>query len=93
MQHTPDALSTFIRFLQLRSSSLRTQQEYVRWVTRLAKHCGVVCASLLSQESIMPGVAWALTTVRTIEVAGVDLHGADQKLSARVCEVGAFLAL
>jgi len=53
MQHTPDALSTFIRFLQLRSSRLRTQQEYVRWVTQLAKHGGVACASLLSQEEVL----------------------------------------
>jgi hypothetical protein len=43
--------------------------------------------------SIMPGVDRALATARSIKVAGVDLHGADQKLIARVCEVGPFLAL
>ena len=43
--------------------------------------------------SITPGVDRALATARTIEVSGVDLHGADQKLTARVCEVGPFLAL
>jgi hypothetical protein len=43
--------------------------------------------------SIMPGVNRALATARSIEVTGVDLHGADQKLIARVCEVGPFLAL
>ena len=43
--------------------------------------------------SIMPGVDRALATARTIEVTGEDLHGADQKLVARVCEVGPFLAL
>jgi hypothetical protein len=43
--------------------------------------------------SIMPGVDRALATARSIEVAGVDLHGAEQKLTARVCEVGPFLAL
>lgn len=43
--------------------------------------------------SIMPGVDRALATARSIEVTGVDLHGADQKLVARVCEVGPFLAL
>jgi hypothetical protein len=43
--------------------------------------------------SIMPGVDRALATARSIEVTGVDLHGADQKLIARVCEVGPFLAL
>jgi hypothetical protein len=43
--------------------------------------------------SIMPGVNRALATARSIKVTGVDLHGADQKLIARVCEVGPFLAL
>ncbi len=43
--------------------------------------------------SIMPGVDRALATARSIEVTGVDLHGAAQKLTARVCEVGPFLAL
>jgi hypothetical protein len=43
--------------------------------------------------SIMPGVDRALATARSTEVTGVDLHGADQKLVARVCEVGPFLAL
>lgn len=43
--------------------------------------------------SIMPGVDRALATARSIAVTGVDLHGADQKLLARVCEVGPFLAL
>ncbi len=41
--------------------------------------------------SIMPGVDRALATARSIKVTGVDLHGADQKLVARVCEVGPFL--
>lgn len=43
--------------------------------------------------NIMPGVNRALATARTIEVRGVDLHGAEQKFRARVCEVGPFLAL
>ncbi len=43
--------------------------------------------------SIMPGVARALATARSIEVSGVDLYGAKQQLTARVCEVGPFLAL
>ena len=42
---------------------------------------------------IMPGVDRALATARQIIVTGVDLHGAEQKLSARVCEIGPFLAL
>jgi len=43
--------------------------------------------------SIMPGVNRALATARHIEVAGIDLHGASQRLQARVCEIGPFLAL
>lgn len=42
---------------------------------------------------IMPGVDRALATARTINVTGIDLHGAEQKLTARICEVGPFLAL
>ena len=43
--------------------------------------------------SIIPGVNRALATARTIEVTGIDLYEAEQKLTARVCEVGPFLAL
>ena len=43
--------------------------------------------------SIMPGVDRALATARQVAIAGVDLHGAEQRLTARVCEVGPFLAL
>jgi len=43
--------------------------------------------------NIMPGINRALVTARTIEVRGVDLHGARQSFHARVCEVGPFLAL
>lgn len=43
--------------------------------------------------SIMPGVDRALATARTLAVTGIDLHGAEQKLTARVCEAGPFLAL
>jgi hypothetical protein len=50
-------------------------------------------ATLDVDLGIAPGVDRALATARTIEVSGVDLHGADQKLTARVCEVGPFLAL
>ncbi|TSA37359.1 MAG: hypothetical protein D4R65_00970 [Verrucomicrobiaceae bacterium] len=42
---------------------------------------------------IMPGVERALATARRMTISGVDLHGAEQKLSARICEVGPFLAL
>ena len=43
--------------------------------------------------SIIPGVNRALATARTIEVTGIDLYEAEQKLTARVCEAGPFLAL
>lgn len=43
--------------------------------------------------SIMPGVNRALETARRMEVSGIDLHGAEQTLTARVCEVGPFLVL
>ncbi len=42
---------------------------------------------------IMPGVDRALATAREVAIVGVDLHGAEQRLTARVCEVGPFLAL
>lgn len=42
---------------------------------------------------ILPGVDRALATARQITLTGVDLHGAEQKLTARICEVGPFLAL
>ena len=53
LNNTPDPLSTFIRFIQLKSLRRRTQDEYVRWVRRLARHSGVACASLLSQEQVL----------------------------------------
>jgi hypothetical protein len=33
--------------------SKRTEEEYVRWVTRLARQGGVACASLLGQEEVL----------------------------------------
>jgi hypothetical protein len=53
LANTPDSLSCFVRFIQLKSLRQRTQEEYVRWVTRLAKHCGVACASLLAEEEVL----------------------------------------
>ena len=53
MQTLPDSVSTFIRFIQLKSCRARTQEEYLRWVTRIAKHCNVACASLLSEEQVL----------------------------------------
>ncbi len=47
MTTIPDHLSAFIRFIQLKSLRKRTEEEYVRWVTRLARQCGVACPSLL----------------------------------------------
>ena len=47
MTTIPDTLSTFVRFIQLKSLRDRTKEEYVRWVTRLARQGGVACPSLL----------------------------------------------
>ncbi len=45
------------------------------------------------QASVMPGVVRALKTARSISLSGKDLFGADQRITARVCEVGPYLAL
>lgn len=45
------------------------------------------------QASVMPGVVRALETARSISLSGKDLFGADQRITARVCEVGPYLAL
>ena len=31
----------------------RTQEEYLRWVRRMAAHTGVACASLTTQEEVL----------------------------------------
>jgi len=43
--------------------------------------------------SVMPGVNRALATARFVQITGIDLHGAEQRQTLRVCEVGPFLAL
>ncbi len=43
--------------------------------------------------TVMPGVNRALETARWVEISGKDLQGAEQQMSARVCEVGPFIAL
>ncbi|OAM90025.1 hypothetical protein OH491_19085 [Termitidicoccus mucosus] len=43
--------------------------------------------------SVMPGVVRALATARQIPIEGADLFGARQKMTARVCDAGAFLVL
>jgi len=43
--------------------------------------------------NIMPGVERALALAQDVTVCGVDLYGVEQKLTARVCAVGPFLAL
>jgi hypothetical protein len=43
--------------------------------------------------SVMHGVARALETARRIPIEGTDLFGARQKITARVCDAGAFLVL
>jgi site-specific recombinase XerD len=53
MTTIPDSLSTFVRFIQLRSLRSRTKEDYVRWVKRIAQHHGAACASLLSEEQVL----------------------------------------
>ncbi len=43
--------------------------------------------------NVIPGVKRALETARSIQVKGVDLYGAQQIMTARVCEIGPFLVL
>lgn len=43
--------------------------------------------------NILPGINRALILARNVEVKGEDLNGADQRLTARVCEVGPFLVM
>jgi hypothetical protein len=43
--------------------------------------------------NVMPGVVRALKTARRVPVTGLDLYGAEQRVTARVCEVGPFLTL
>jgi len=43
--------------------------------------------------NIVPGINRALALAREVMVKGVDLHGARQELTVRVCEAGPFLAM
>lgn len=43
--------------------------------------------------NILPGISRALASARAIEVEGVDLLGARQRLIVRVCDAGPFLAM
>jgi len=43
--------------------------------------------------NILPGINRALASARNVLVKGVDLQGAQQELTVRVCEAGPFLAL
>jgi len=43
--------------------------------------------------SVMPGVVRALETARHVKIEGTDLLGAHQKVTARVCDAGAFVVL
>lgn len=53
MKDIPDSLAGFIRFINLKSLRARTLESYLSWITRLAKHHGVACASLLNQEQVL----------------------------------------
>jgi hypothetical protein len=74
----------------------KTIGDFPVYVDFLVEHSPRMSGSVQVEEitaSIMPGVDRALATARSIDVRGVDLHGAMQDLVARVCEVGPFLAL
>lgn len=43
--------------------------------------------------NVMPGVARALALARMVSIEGKDLLGATQRVQARVCEIGPYLAL
>ena len=43
--------------------------------------------------NILPGINRALASARNVVVKGVDLYGAPQALTVRVCEAGPFLAM
>jgi hypothetical protein len=45
-------VSAFIRTIQLKSLRERTQEAYLSWVLRVAKHHGVACPSLLGEEEV-----------------------------------------
>ncbi|TLD68529.1 integrase [Phragmitibacter flavus] len=53
MKAIPANLSDFVRFINLKSLRARTRTEYVRWVSRLASHQGVACASLLDEGQVL----------------------------------------
>ena len=53
MQSNSDSLSSFIRFIQLKSLRARTQESYLTWVRRVARHHGVACPSMLGQEEVL----------------------------------------
>ena len=38
----------------------RTQEEYLRWVRRMAAHTGVACASLTTQEEVLTFLHWLI---------------------------------
>ena len=53
MQNKPDPLSTFIRFIQLKSIRPRTQDAYISWVRRIAQHTGVACPASCTENEVL----------------------------------------
>ena len=53
MKSNTDSLSSFIRFIQLKSLRARTQESYLTWVRRVARHHGVACPSMLTQDEVL----------------------------------------
>ncbi len=80
MKDTPDTIAKFIRFINLKSLRERTKDVYVGWVRRLAKHGGLACPSLASQEQVL-GFLHELQKVRNYKATA---------LSTAVCALRLF---
>jgi hypothetical protein len=86
----------FRKSIKLESRLEKTIGDFKVYVDFLVEQSPRTSGAVTVEEitaNIMPGVNRALATARTIEVSGIDLHGAEQKFHARVCEVGPYLAL
>jgi hypothetical protein len=74
----------------------KTVEGFVIPVDFLAEQPGVAVGTVVVDDivaDVLPGVARALKLARSVVIEGCDLHGANQKISLRVCEVGPFLAM
>jgi hypothetical protein len=75
---------------------VKTVGDFDVHVDFLTEHSGVTQSAVIVDSipaNVLPGVNRALATARQINVSGVDLLGAQQNLTVRICEVGPFLAM